>query len=341
MDWRAQRMSKLRTGLVVAVAAVGVAAIGAAATLNAQKKPATPSASKPQIVAGGPFAVLADEPGQIGTLLSLVGPQIGVQVRDIADDEVSKLKLPAAGGVVVESVSSGTPAEKAGVKAGDVIAEFDGERIRSVSQLTRLVRESAEGRAVRMVVWRDGKRLELTVTPEAIGMAVKSLEGEQFQKRLDEVIPKLQRELPRLQREYRFDTLPEGRSFRVVPRGESEDAFSLLLSPGQGRLGVGVEDLTEQLATYFGTKDGVLVRSVDDGSPASKAGIRAGDVITSINGEAVNDVDHLLGRLNRAEDGAEVTIGLVRDRKPMTLKAKLEPRKRAIRRNGRGIAPGV
>lgn len=340
-------MSKLRIGLVLAVAAVGVVAVSAVTTLNAQKKTAAVIVSEPQDT-GGPLTMLAEGPDQVGTLLGLGGPQIGVQIRDVADDEVSKLKLPAAGGVVVESVSSGTPAEKAGVKAGDIITEFDGERIRSVAHLTRLVRESAEGRAVKMMVWRDGKRMDLTVTPAATGSALWASRGEdsaklqeQYQKRLDEVMPKLERELPRLRREYRFDTLPEGRSFRFVPRGESGDTFSLLLSPGQGRLGIGVEDLTEQLATYFGTKDGVLVRSVDDGSPAAKAGIKAGDVITSVNGETVNDVDDLLSRLAKAEDGAEVTIGLVRDRKPLSLKARLEARKPVTRRFGRGVAPEI
>ena len=58
---------------------------------------------------------------------------------------------------------------------------------------------------------------------------------------------------------------------------------------GRARLGVGVQDLTEQLGDYFGTSQGALVTAVDDNTPAKEAGLKAGDVITKINGEAVRD----------------------------------------------------
>jgi len=326
-------MPKFRTGVILAAAVMAVAVAGAVATLNAQKKSVVVTAEPRVVIREGP----AD---QASTFILGGGPQIGVQIRDVADGETSKLKLPAAGGVVVESVTSGSPAEKAGVKAGDVLAEFDGERVRSVAQLTRLVRESAEGRAVKMAVWREGKRLDLSVTPA--GGAAPTWFGSSDAGRLqgkieDQIKPLLERELPRIERRFRLEELPEGRSFRVLPRLDREGIFSLL-APGQGRLGIGVDDLTDQLAVYFGTKDGVLVRSVNDGSPAAKAGVKAGDVITSINGEAVKDVDTLLARLGKMEDGAEVTIGLVRDHKPLTLKATLAlPR----RMPGRGGSPVI
>jgi len=331
-------MPKFRTGVILAAAVMAVAVAGAVATLNAQKKSVGVTAEPRVVIREGP----AD---QASTFILGGGPQIGVQIRDVADDETSKLKLPAAGGVVVESVTSGSPAEKAGVKAGDVLAEFDGERVRSVAQLTRLVRESAEGRAVKVAVWREGKRLDLSVTPAGGGGPVWFGSGEagrltgRLQGQIeDEIKPLLERELPRIERRFRLEELPEGRSFRMLPRLDREGVFSLL-APGQGRLGIGVEDLTGQLASYFGTKDGILVRSVDDGSPAAKAGVKAGDVITSINGDAVKDVDALLARLGKMEDGAEVTIGLVRDHKPLTLKATIAPRATPRRVPGRGGSP--
>ena len=243
-------------------------------------------------------------------ILGLGGPQIGVQIRDVADDETSKLKLPAAGGVVVESVTSGSPAEKAGVKAGDVIAEFDGERVRSVAQLTRLVRESAEGRAVKVVVWRDGKRLDLSVTPAGGGGAAGSARRRQGEARGTASGAARGRDhadcsnasCPDCERRFRFEDAARGPFVPDAASPRSRGVFSLL-APGQGRLGIGVEDLTGQLASYFGTKDGVLVRSVDDGSPAAKAGIKAGDVITSVNGDAVNDVDTLLVASPRSRTG--------------------------------------
>jgi len=98
------------------------------------------------------------------------------------------------------------------------------------------------------------------------------------------------------------------------------------------RLGVSVEELTSQLAGYFGAKDGVLVTSVADGSAASRAGLKAGDVITAINGQAVRSREDLLRGLREAPDSDEVTIGIVRDKKDSTVKAKLE----APRRTSRG-----
>jgi S1-C subfamily serine protease len=96
------------------------------------------------------------------------------------------------------------------------------------------------------------------------------------------------------------------------------------MSRGSGRLGITVETLSPQLAEYFGTKDGVLVKSVQDNSTASKIGIRAGDVITSVNGSTIDDAAELRRQLQALKDGQEVAIGVVRDKKAQTLKGKLE-----------------
>jgi len=95
------------------------------------------------------------------------GPRLGVQVRDVAKEDVAKLKLTTQSGVVIDEVMDESAAQKAGVKAGDVVVQFDGENVRSAMQLTRLVRETAEGRAVKMALIRDGKRMDLDVTPTA------------------------------------------------------------------------------------------------------------------------------------------------------------------------------
>ena len=93
-----------------------------------------------------------------------------------------------------------------------------------------------------------------------------------------------------------------------------------------GRLGITVDSLSDQLAGYFGTKDGVLVTSVTDNSSASKAGVKAGDIITAIDGTPVSSPSDLSRRTDRLDDGDEFTLDVVRDKKPMTLKGKVEPR---------------
>ena len=91
-----------------------------------------------------------------------------------------------------------------------------------------------------------------------------------------------------------------------------------------------VDELTDQLAQYFGANEGVLVTSVTDGSAASRAGLKAGDVITSINGRAVRSRDDLVRELRDAS-GDELTIAIVRDKKASEVKAKIEAARRPLR----------
>ena len=102
------------------------------------------------------------------------------------------------------------------------------------------------------------------------------------------------------------------------------DNFDEWLGRGGARLGVTVSDLQPQLADYFAVKDGVLVTSVTSDSPAAKAGVKAGDVITTLNGATVASPSDLRQRTSRLNDGDELSIGIVRDKKPTTLKGKFE-----------------
>ena len=109
------------------------------------------------------------------------------------------------------------------------------------------------------------------------------------------------------------------------------------VSGSRGRLGVSVQSLTPDLQEYFGAKNGgALVSSVTKESAAAKAGVKAGDVITSINGKTVEDSDDLVRELDDLT--GEVTIVLLRDKKEMTLKATLERRDTAPRPGSR---PGI
>jgi S1-C subfamily serine protease len=243
------------------------------------------------------------------------GVRLGVSIRDVEDADVKSAKLTAPVGAVVEEVSEESAAQAGGIRKGDIIVEFDGERVRSARQFTRLVQETAEGRKVPTVVARDGQRLTLTVEPRSTGSM---FDFHKFEELRDMRVP-----MPA-----RPSTPPP--TPRVSP--PSEWNFDELLSGG-GRLGITVETLSPQLAEYFGTKEGVLVKSVQDNSPAAKIGIRAGDVITSINGSPIDDAAELRRGLRASRDGEEVTIGIVRDKKAQTLKGKLEGsgRRRTIR----------
>ena len=87
-----------------------------------------------------------------------------MSIRDLEDAD----GLAAKGvtlGVIVEEVSTESPAEKAGIRRGDAIVEFDGERVRSVRQLTRVVQETPAGRTVQAAIVREGQRSTVSITP--------------------------------------------------------------------------------------------------------------------------------------------------------------------------------
>jgi serine protease Do len=116
------------------------------------------------------------------------GSRIGVSVRELEADEAGKLKLPAEAGAVVQSVRPSSPAESAGLRENDVIVEFDGERVRSAQQLSRLVGETPPGRRVNMAFIRDGRRTQVQVTPEASRAGLR-FDPDEFRGRFDRVLP--------------------------------------------------------------------------------------------------------------------------------------------------------
>ena len=258
------------------------------------------------------------------------GAELGVMVSDV---EVKA----STGGVRIDEVREDSPAERAGIKAGDVVVEFDGERVRSARQFTRLVQETPDGRSVAIGLLRDGKKQTVNATPESGRMTWN------FGPEVDRAM----REAERGMREFRFDAPsfdfhmePQDREYYRAPRRFEYRVPGGMLpfapSP-RGRLGVSVQSLTSDLQEYFGVKNGgALVSRVTPDSAAAKAGIRAGDVITSINGRRVEDADALIGELDDLT--GEIAIVLTRDKKELTLKATLERRETAPRAGSR---PGM
>jgi serine protease Do len=227
------------------------------------------------------------------------GSQLGVMVSDLDAKE--------GAGVKVDEVTVDSAAGKAGLKAGDVVVEFDGERVRSARQFTRLVQETPDGRTVKIAVLRDGKRQTLDATPEA----------RSFSWNMDIDGDRIRREIER-----GMQQVPQRFEYRIDP-----DMIPGMRLMSRGRLGVTVESLSPQLADYFGVKEGgALVSAVTRDSAAEKAGIKAGDVITSVNGGRVRDADSLSREIGDAT-GTELSIGIVRDKKETTLKATIETRR--------------
>jgi serine protease Do len=273
------------------------------------------------------------------TILDGRGSQLGVMVSDLDTKEAG-----TTGGVKIDEVNQDSPAEKAGLKAGDVVVEYDGERVRSARQFTRLVQETADGRSVRIAVLRDGKRQTVDATPESRMGMWNGFNVDQWRDGVERGMREFRFEVPRefekLPREFEWapreyanpDNLPRGYSYRIP------DMLLPYMNGTRGRLGVTVQSMTRDLEEYFGAKNGgALVSSVTPDSPAAKAGIKAGDVIVTVNGRGVQDSNDLIRELEDAT--GEVTIVLMRDKKEMTLKATLERPRPATPRAG--SRPGV
>jgi len=231
---------------------------------------------------------------------------IGVRLADVTADDVKALKLPRAEGAIVESVNPNSPASAAGLRARDVIVEFDGERVRSALHLTRVVAETPVGRDVTFSVIRDGKKTEMHIKTEA---------GSWFDPRFGGILDSGQ--MRGLGQEI-------GRQARDMTRNLPEivDGARAGLTP-RGRLGVSVQPLGPELADYFGVKSGVLVVSVQKASAADKAGLRAGDVITAVDGHSVSSAPELIDALPKDAGNHDVSLTVTREKKELKLKTTI------------------
>ena len=262
--------------------------------------------------AGAQSRVEVVEPRGQGFLFG--GSRLGMSITDVDSSDVR--------GVRIDEVQQESPAEKAGFHKGDIVVEFDGERVRSARQFTRLVSETPAGRQVTAIVTRGGQRVTLTVTPRDSSAAWRELEGnrlrawEELQDRVRVLPAPAPPKTPRPQRP------PEPPRPQRAPEPPAMERFFY----SGNQLGVTTNSLSEQLQEYFGAKGGLLVTSVTKDSAASRAGLKAGDVIVSVNGRSVDGPFELRQEMARLDGGEEFTLEIVRDRKTMTLKGKSDER---------------
>ncbi|HWU39772.1 MAG TPA: DegQ family serine endoprotease [Candidatus Acidoferrum sp.] len=184
---------------------------------------------------------------------------LGVSIQELTDELAAQFAVKPDDGVLVGNVMKDSPAERGGLKSGDIIQEFNGIKIGDVHQLQREVAQSTVGSQAQVKVMREKRPVALTI---------------------------------------------------VLGEQPSE-----LAAAGQGstpeetaadRYGLTVQDLTPDLRNQLGLKnmDGVMVSSVDEAGPATRAGVRPGDIITEANREPVknsNDFSRILGQMQRGQ----------------------------------------
>ena len=254
-------------------------------------RPEPPEAPEPPSPLESPQAFILDD----GTA------HLGVTLGDVSSEKAQELKLPAVAGAIVNSVQKNSAAAKAGIEKGDAIMEFDGVRVRSSAELRRLIRETPAGRTVELKIVRDGKTRILRAKLEA--------STNHFNFNMPQVhIPSI--------------NVPE---IHIPPMDFSE--FPYGFGPHRATLGISADDLTPQLAQYFGVKqgNGVLVSEVTKDGPADKAGLKAGDVIVQVDSKPITGVEELRAALNDnfTDDTRKVSLTIVRDRHEQTVNADL------------------
>jgi len=235
------------------------------------------------------------------------GPSwLGVETQEVTAENAKELKLPAERGVVVAGVTKDSPAAKAGLKAQDVITEVNGQRVEGAAQFRRMIHEIPAGRAAQLTVWRDGRAQTLSAT---LGKA-----EERHDKWMGPTPGAFAFRMPEVQ-------IPE------MPSIDLGEDMGMVMA-GRPRLGIDAEDIGGQLGSFFGAPEGegILVRSVNSGSAAEKAGMKAGDVITSFNGERVRSLSDLRQKLASQNDAKTAKIGVLRNRSEVTLSVELPER---------------
>jgi serine protease Do len=261
----------------------------------AQQKTPAPPPEPGNDVFGNTFSLLTDG-----------GGFLGVHAEDISRDNMSRYHLGQVRGVGVTQVVKDSPAEKAGLRKDDVILRIDGENVTSVRKLNRVVSEIAPDQSVRVTISRGGSEQELTAT---IGKRNTSNMVQGWPSD-DSRVWKWEGPLTERGDLFRGGDLFKGR----------EGNFSFAFGNGR-RIGVSTIELTKQLADYFGIADGkgVLVTSVTDDGPAAKAGVKAGDVITAIDGEAVDSSGDVSRVINNKKEG-EVTLTIIRNKSQQSIR---------------------
>jgi len=231
---------------------------------------------------------------------------LGVETQEVTSEKAKELKLSAERGVVLGKIIPDSPAAKAGLKENDVVMEINGQRVEGAAQFRRMLHEIPAGRTIQLTVWRDGHSQTLNAT---LG------KSEERHRSMKMVAP-----------------TPGAFAFRmpdmnVIPDIPSMEWNGGMLLGGHPRLGIDAEDLSGQLATFFGAPDGegILVREVNSGSAAEKAGVKAGDVITSLDGDRIRSVGELREKLSAKRDDKDKTVklGVLRNKSALTLSVEL------------------
>jgi serine protease Do len=238
------------------------------------------------VAAAATFATAEPRPALVGWPDQHPSSYLGVHIDELTQQTAASLKLSDTSGALITYIDQDGPACKAGLKINDVVVGFNGSKVQSPEQLQEMLHATPAGRTVAFSVVRDGRKKDINVTLGAWANAMA-----------------------------RARSLPSGSVMAFAPPSINipdidVPSFTTLSS----RHGIVVESMCPQLADYFGVPrgQGVLVRSVEKGSPAEAAGLKAGDVIVKVNNETVHDMADWRRAMHGR--GGKVPVAVVRDK---------------------------
>lgn len=227
---------------------------------------------------------------------------LGVDIRDIDTARAAQLKLKDPRGAEIITVDHDAPACKAGLRVHDVILQMNGQPIEGEAQFRQVLRQMPPGRVVSLVISRDGQQQSLSVQ-----LADRStIEADAWSQHIP---------VPQPQEDDNEIALPSSGWTSRFGNG-----FFSGLGFSSAYTGLELDILGPQLADYFGVHggQGLLVKRVDDNSPAALAGLHAGDVITRVNGKAVASTSQWYHAM-RSNRGKPVQLTVFRNKKEQTV----------------------
>ncbi len=248
---------------------------------------------------------------------------LGIDLKDVTDDEVATLKLKDTRGAEITRVDHDGPAGKMGLREHDVVVQMNGVVIEHEEQIRRMLWNTPPGRTVVLVICRDGQ--QMTKTAE---MADRSqVERQAWEQHLGAAGPQAPvMALPGDEAAAAGSSAPSG----PVPTTRYSKTFLGLALSTPTYTGVRLERIGPQLSSFFGvpTGTGLLVRNVETNSPAAMAGIRAGDVVVRADTKTVGSMGDWAKAIHEAK-GRPVTVVLLRDRQEKTVVLTADSKKRS------------
>lgn len=227
---------------------------------------------------------------------------LGVSTQDMTRRLAKSMDVKTAEGALVNEVMDNSPAEDAGLKEEDIIVEVDGKKIGDSDELREVVRKIVPGTKVDVVVMRKDERKTLAAT---------------------------------------IDKVPSSRSYSYsysmppMPRIPRRPRMDIQIFSNTAQLGMTISSLNKQLGKYFEAPDGrgVLVQEVESDSKAEKAGFQAGDVITKIGDERIEDVQDVTHSLRDYKEGDKANVEIIRKGEKKTLTLEVPDMERRHRRH--------